>query len=234
MMSLRKLYLVPNLLGMCPPSAVLPARTIAVAKSLRHFACETPKAARAFLKTLEMPVAISELQICEIPATQTVENWLRAGHDVGVVSDAGCPGTADPGALLVTLAHRLGVRVVPLVGPSSILLALMASGLNGQTFRFHGYLPSDAAARIAVLKQLDSLVQKTGETQAFIETPYRNGALLQAIKNACNAQTTLCCARALTTEQERIVSQSLAMWSAQEIADFSIREPALFLIGRAQ
>jgi 16S rRNA (cytidine1402-2'-O)-methyltransferase len=233
-MSLGKLYLVPNLLGVCPPAEVLPARTIAVAKALRHFACETPKAARAFLKTLEMPVAISELQICEIPAAQIVEDWLRLGHDVGVVSDAGCPGTADPGALLVTLAHRIGAQVIPLVGPSSILLALMASGLNGQSFRFHGYLPSDSTARIAALKQLDSIVQKTGETQAFIETPYRNAAVLQAIKNTCSQQISLCCARALTTAQERIVSQPISVWNAREIAEFSMKEPTLFLLGRAQ
>jgi 16S rRNA (cytidine1402-2'-O)-methyltransferase len=233
-MNLGKLYLVPNLLGVCLPEEVLPARTLAIAKSLRRFACETPKAARAFLKTIEMPVAISELQICEIPEVQNVEDWLRLGHDVGVVSDAGCPGTADPGALLVTLAHRIGAPVIPLVGPSSILLALMASGLNGQAFRFLGYLPSDAAARIAVLKQLDSLVQKTGETQAFIETPYRNAALLQAIKTTCSSHTTLCCARALTTSQERIVSQAISAWNDREIANFSVKEPTLFLLGRAQ
>jgi 16S rRNA (cytidine1402-2'-O)-methyltransferase len=233
-MNLGKLYLVPNLLGVSLPEEVLPARTLAIAKSLRHFACETPKAARAFLKTIEMPVAISELQICEIPDVQNVEDWLRLGRDVGVVSDAGCPGTADPGALLVTLAHRIGAPVIPLVGPSSILLALMASGLNGQAFRFLGYLPSDAAARIAALKQLDSLVQKTGETQAFIETPYRNAALLQAIKTTCSPHTTLCCARALTTSQERIVSQPISVWNDHEIDNFSVKEPTLFLLGRAQ
>jgi 16S rRNA (cytidine1402-2'-O)-methyltransferase len=233
-MSLGKLYLVPNLLGVCPPAEVLPARTIAIAKSLRHFACETPKAARAFLKTLEMPVAIAELQICEIPAAQIVEDWLRLGHDVGVVSDAGCPGTADPGALLVTLAHRIGAQVIPLVGPSSILLALMASGLNGQAFRFLGYLPTDTTARATTLRALDQLVHKTGETQAFIETPYRNATMLQSITNVCHPTTTLCCARALTTASELIVSKRIEAWSEADLNAFTVKEPTLFLIGRAQ
>lgn len=233
-MSVGTLYLVPNLLGITPPADVLPARTLAIAKNLTHFAVETPKAARAFLKTLEMPLAIAELQMCEIPAAQIVENWLKSGADVGVISDAGCPGTADPGALLVTLAHRIGARVIPLVGPSSILLALMASGLNGQAFRFHGYLPTDATARAAALKSLDQNVQKTGETHAFIETPYRNAQMLKALKEVCNAATTLCCARALTTAAERIVSKPIAAWSAGDIDAFSSKEPTLFLIGRAQ
>lgn len=233
-MKLGTLYLVPNLLGVCAPNKVLPQHTINVAKNLRHFACETPKVTRAFLKTLDMPIPIAELHMCEIAAIQTVEGWLRAGHDVGVVSDAGCPGTADPGASLATLAHGIGARVAPLVGPSSILLALMAAGLNGQAFRFHGYLPSDASARTASLKQLDALVQKSGETQAFIETPYRNAVILQAIKTTCGAQTSLCCARALTTDHEHIVSKPIAAWSERDIAEFSVKEPTLFLLGRAQ
>src|SRR6185436_19886991 len=148
-----RLYLVPNLLGVVPPADVLPARTIAIARTLRHFVVETAKPARQFLKTLEHPLPMREIAIEEIgerPSAQRLAALLApldAGHDVGVLSDAGCPGVADPGTLLVAAAHRRGIAVTPLVGPSAVLLALMASGLNGQGFAFHGYLPVKAEAR---------------------------------------------------------------------------------------
>jgi 16S rRNA (cytidine1402-2'-O)-methyltransferase len=227
-----KLYLLPNLLGVCPPSDVLPERTITIASGLRHFACETPKAGRAFLKTLNMPVAIADLHICEIPAARIVLDWLQAGFDVGVVSDAGCPGTADPGNTLVSLAHSHGFAVVPLVGPSAILLGLMASGMDGQRFRFHGYLPAEKDAREAKVRELDLHVQRTGETQIFIETPYRNAQMLASICAAGNAKLAFCCALNLTTTEERIISKPIGKWTSTDIAHCSAKAPALFLLGR--
>ena len=147
------LYLVPNLLGRCRPQSVLPERTIAVARGLSHWIVETAKPARAFLKSLDLPRPIAECWIREIGETPDAAHLAallapaREGHDLGLVSDAGCPGVADPGALVVAAAHAAGLAVVPLVGPSSLLLALMASGMNGQRFAFHGYLPADEAGR---------------------------------------------------------------------------------------
>ncbi len=231
-MSAGSLFLVPNLLGLAVPEDVLPAKTLAIAKGLRHFAVETPKAARAFLGMLSLPVPISSLNICEIPAAQKVLDWLVSGLDVGVISDAGCPGTADPGNTLVALAHAHNVRVVPLVGPSAILLGLMASGMDGQHFRFHGYLPVEKLAREATIRDLDATVQRTGETQLFIETPYRNGQILAAICAAGMAKTVLCCAQNLSAANERIISKPVGKWTAAEIAICSGKEPALFLLGK--
>ncbi|HEY3461270.1 MAG TPA: SAM-dependent methyltransferase, partial [Casimicrobiaceae bacterium] len=156
------LYLVPNLLGAVPPANVLPARTIEIARRLTHFAVETPKAARAFLKSLDVEHQIAHLAIVPLPSADGANARdpslaaLLAGRDVGLLSDAGCPGVADPGAWLVRAAHEQGVRVVPLVGPSAILLALMASGMNGQAFCFPGYLPVKPAARPAAWRDLEA------------------------------------------------------------------------------
>src|SRR5215208_2776253 len=148
------LYLVPNLLGVVAPADVLPARTIAIARTLTHWVVETPKPARAFLKTLGHERAIADLAMQSFQA-HTATAWLNEGHDVGVLSDAGCPGLADPGAAIVASAHREDIRVVPLVGPSSILLALMASGMNGQQFAFHGYLPVPVDERAQAIRRLE-------------------------------------------------------------------------------
>jgi len=155
------LFLVPNLLGAVPPAAVLPARTIDIARNLVHWIVETPKPARAFLKSIDVARPVGELSIAALPATpaaaaiEAALMVLRAGHDVGLLSDAGCPGIADPGAVLVAAAHAAGLRVVPLVGPSAVLLALMASGMNGQQFAFHGYLRVKSAARTDALRTLE-------------------------------------------------------------------------------
>src|SRR5512143_2092283 len=181
-----RLYLVPNLLGIVPPENVLPARTIAVARGLAHFVVENAKPARQFLKSLAPATPLQAIAIDEIgtdPTAQQCEALLapaRAGHDMGLVSDAGCPGVADPGAGVVAAAHRLGIAVVPLVGPSSVVLALMASGMNGQGFAFHGYLPVKPDARTAAIRRLEADSQATGRAQLFIETPYRKAALLAA------------------------------------------------------
>lgn len=234
-----RLYLVPNLLGLVPPAQVLPERTIAVARSLEHFVVETPKAARQFVKSLGPTRPLQSIQFATLDIntpTERVPELLApalAGQDTGVLSDAGCPGIADPGALLVAAAHRAGVQVVPLVGPSAILLALMAAGMNGQRFAFHGYLPIAPEARIAALKSLDDAVAQTGVTQVAIETPYRNDALLAAALATCRSETELCVAIDLTLPSEKIVRRTIAQWrKVASVARVDLnRRPAIFLLG---
>ena len=232
------LYLVPNLLGLCAPADVLPARTMQIARQLSHFIVETPKVARAFLKTVSPERVIADIAMvpCE-PAKAAVDQcaaWLKAGIDVGVVSDAGCPGMADPGATFVALAHQHGAKVVPLVGPSSVLLGLMASGMNGQLFTFHGYLPSKAPERDAALKAIDRLVKTTGGTHIFIETPYRNAPMIDAICASVSGSIDLCVVQALSTTQETIVCKQISAWTDADRVRLSQKEPTLFLLGMRQ
>jgi 16S rRNA (cytidine1402-2'-O)-methyltransferase len=231
------LYLVPNLLGVVPPANVLPSRTIDTARGLKHWVVETPKAARAFLKTLAPPHPISTLDLREIgtdPDPVLLATLLAPAHDgddIGLMSDAGCPGVADPGAALVAAAHTAGIRVVPLVGPSAILLALMASGMNGQSFAFQGYLPVKPEARANQLRGLDDAIARTGQTQIFIETPYRNDAMVAAILEHCRPATRFCVAADLTLDTEMVVSQPISLWRRAQPASLAKR-PALFLLGR--
>ena len=229
------LYLVPNLLGAVPPANVLPARTIDVARALTHWVVETPKAARAFIRTLDPPQPVSSLTIHELGTTPSTERIaallapLHIGADVGLLSDAGCPGVADPGAALVAAAHEAGLRVVPLVGPSALLLALMASGMNGQGFAFHGYLPIKSDARAAALKRLESESRAHGQAQLFIETPYRNEAMLGAITKALKPGTQVCVAADLTLPSETVERRSASEWSRHDHAQFAKR-PAMFVL----
>ncbi len=229
------LYLVPNLLGAVPPDDVLPARTLAAARALRDWIVETPKAARAFLGTLALPVPIAQLSITPLDgdaSDATVDALLapaRAGRDVGLLSDAGCPAVADPGARVVAAAHRSGIRVVPLVGPSAILLALMASGMNGQQFAFHGYLPQRAEARDAALRALEAESRTRQRTQAFIETPYRNVALLDAMRTVLAASTRVCVAADLTLPTESVLTLPVSAWRTRDSAVYAKR-PALFVL----
>jgi 16S rRNA (cytidine1402-2'-O)-methyltransferase len=230
-----RLYLVPNLLGVVAPSEVLPERTIAIARGLRHFAVENAKPARQFLATLGMPVALREISIVEIgerPSAAHLDALLApiaAGHDLGVVSDAGCPAIADPGALLVAAAHRRRVAVTPLVGPSAILLALMASGGNGQGFAFHGYLPAKPEARAAAIRRVEAASLATGAAQLFIETPYRNVALLAALVATCRPETTLTVAADLTLATETVDSLPIREWRRRDAAAWAKR-PAMFVL----
>ncbi len=232
------LYLVPNLLGLCDPTDVLPERTLTVARQLSYFIVETPKVARAFLKTVSPERVIADIAMmpCDPakPAIDQCAAWLKAGIDVGVVSDAGCPGMADPGAAFVALAHQIGARVVPLVGPSSVLLGLMASGMNGQLFTFHGYLPSKAPERDAALKTIDRAVKTTGGTHIFIETPYRNAPMIDAIRATVSGNIDLCVAQALSTAQETIVCKPISAWTDADRTKLSQKEPTLFLLGTRQ
>jgi 16S rRNA (cytidine1402-2'-O)-methyltransferase len=210
-----RLYLVPNLLGIVPPERVLPARTITVARGLANFIVENAKPARHFLKTA---------QRCEALLAPA-----RAGHDMGLVSDAGCPGVADPGAGVVAAAHRLGITVVPLVGPSSLLLALMASGMNGQGFTFHGYLPVKADARIEAIRRLESESAGGRHAQLFIETPYRNATLLGALVATLRPETRLCVAADLTLDTETVESRPVRDWRGRDVSRYAKR-PAIFIV----
>jgi len=233
---LGRLYVIPSLLGIVPPAAVLPQRTIDVARGLTHFVVETPKLARQFLKTLVPERPLQSIAMTELnehtPAERVAELLAPAlrGDDLGLLSDAGCPGVADPGALLVAAAHRAGVTVIPLVGPSAVLLALMAAGMNGQAFSFHGYLPAKALPRDAALRALDQAVARTGATQIFIETPYRNDALVGAVLSVCRPTLKFCIAVDLTLATEQVVSRPIAAWRAAPSMDL-VRRPAIFLLG---
>jgi 16S rRNA (cytidine1402-2'-O)-methyltransferase len=192
------LYLIPNALGEGTLVTVIPDPVRARTASLQYFIAENAKSARAFLKlvgtTHPLRQSLQETHISELNVNTPAEQLpalltpLLQGHDVGLLSEAGVPAVADPGADLVRLAHREGITVKPLVGPSSLLLALMASGLNGQSFAFHGYLPTDADARTTRLRQLEQRSRQERQTQMFIETPYRNEAMLQAMAASCAQQ----------------------------------------------
>ncbi len=229
------LYLVPNLLGVVPPADVLPKRTLDVARELTHWVVETPKPARAFLKALDPGRPIAGLDIRALgdaPDAAQLAALLapaRGGAHIGILSDAGCPGVADPGAALVAAAHAAQLRVVPLVGPSALLLALMASGMNGQSFAFHGYLPVAAEARAAALRRLEDESRALHRTQLFIETPYRNAAMLTAIAGTLRPQTWVCVAADLTLASEAVERRTVAAWRKEDANRFA-RRPAIFLL----
>lgn len=229
------LVLVPNLLGGVTPEAVLPAATLARAREITHWVVETPKPARAFLKTIAPDRAVATLSIVPIgadaspAAMQALLAPARDGHDLGLLSDAGCPGVADPGAALVRQAHATAITVFPLVGPSSILLALMASGMNGQRFCFHGYLPADTAGRVTALRRLEAESRAHAQTQLMIETPYRNVALLESMLATLAPATRLCVAADLTLSSETIVCSSVQSWPRRQVPSFAKR-PAIFVL----
>ncbi|MDO8811009.1 MAG: SAM-dependent methyltransferase [Gallionella sp.] len=229
------LYLIPCTLGDTPAEQVLPQHVIDIARKLSHFVVEQPKAARQFLSALKPVQPIQSLHFATLNEHTAPEDLagllapLLAGHDVGIISEAGCPGVADPGADLVSLAYRNGIRVVPLVGPSSILLALMASGLNGQCFAFHGYLPIEEAERNKTIAALETESAKRKQTQLFIETPYRNEKMFRALLAHCRPQTLLCVATDLTLPGESIRTRSIAQWKSQPMPQLNKR-PSLFLL----
>lgn len=229
------LYLIPVTLGDTPISNVLPSYNKEIILGIRHFIVEELRTARRFLKAVEKSIDIDSLTFYEMGKHADVSRFnqylepLRKGQSVGVISEAGCPAVADPGADVVAIAQREGLRVVPLVGPSSILLAVMASGFNGQSFAFHGYLPIDAGARTKRLKQLESRSAAEHQTQLFIETPYRNEKLMADLLATCNPQTRLCIAAGLTTEQEYVRSQSIRDWKKNSLPQIS-KIPTIFAI----
>jgi len=231
------LYLLPTLLG-AGSLDDLPPRTVAVARRVRHLLAENAKSARAFLKTVGHPGPLAELSIVEIghaPRPEQFDDWLAplaAGHDVALVSEAGCPAVADPGAGIVARAHARGHRVVPLVGPSSLLLALMASGLNGQSFRFAGYLPREEGALRSALQALERRSASEGETQLFIETPYRNARALDMLLATCAPTTRLAVATDLTLPDEVLAMRTVGAWRALPNSERPVleRRPTVFAL----
>ncbi len=233
-MAAGTLYLIPTTLGESALAAVIPQDVQQRVRTLEYFVAENPKTARAYLKQVGMARPLQELHIATLDehtaeaAIAGLAAPLRAGHDLGVMSEAGCPGIADPGAKLVLYAQRQGMRVVPLVGPSSILLALMASGLEGQRFTFHGYLPVADAERLKALRDLEKQSRRLKQTQIFIETPYRNGRLVQSILDICAADTLLCIAAEVSLATEDIRTMTVAQW--KKAPPRLERRPSLFLL----
>lgn len=227
------LYLFPSNLSDAPLDDVLPQRNIQLIGQLRYFIVENVRTARRFLKRCNRLIDIDSLTFftlnvntdpSEIPAMLAP---MAEGHSMGIISEAGCPAIADPGALVVEQAHRRGYRVDPLVGPSSIILALMASGFNGQSFTFNGYLPIEADRRTARLKQLYREAQH-GTTQIFIETPYRNNKIIKEIISVLPPSALLCMAYDLTGPKQTVITLPLSKWAKREI-DFD-KTPAIFLL----
>lgn len=223
-----RLYLLPSPLTDDPANEhgtgiatqILPPATLAVAHRLQYFLAENAKSARAFLKAAGHPTPLQSLRIVEIghrPARDAIDAWLaplRGGEDAAIVSEAGCPGVADPGADIVARAHAIGLIVQPLVGPSALLLALMASGLNGQAFRFVGYLPQEPAALAARVRELER-ASRSGETQLWIETPYRNDRMLDTLLATCAPDTRLSIATDLTAAAESVRMRRIGDWKAR-------------------
>ena len=233
-MTRGRLYLIPVPLGETPAAAVLPPPVQACAQRLTHFVAENARSARAFLKSLASDWPLQQIEIHELNAHTPAGRLPQllapalAGSDLGLISEAGCPAVADPGAGLVALAHREGIQVVPLVGPSSILLALMGSGLSGQSFAFHGYLPSETRAREKRLRELEKQSRQEGQTQIFIETPYRNRQMLESLLRACSPDTRLCLATDLTLASEEIGTRRIDQWQGGEAPEIN-RRPTVFL-----
>ena len=247
------LFLVPAPLDFgCTPEVplgeVMPQATLATAARLRHWICENAKTTRAYLKRIDaiVPLAqpLPQLSITALPREVHKHGdhqgeWdarpllapALAGHDMGLVSEAGMPAIADPGASVVRAAHQLGLTVVPLVGPVSLLLALAASGLNGQNFAFVGYLPQNSSERTARLRALDQWVHQSGQTQLFIETPYRNAALFEALLNDLRGSTRLAMCSGLTLPHQQVRCQTVQAWKNQP-APPDKNTPCVFLIGR--
>lgn len=234
-MSLGTLYLIPVTLGDDIISKALPPDVVAITQQLETFVVENEKTARRFLSAIKPLKPVRELTLLTLNEHTTDKELpallapLLEGRDVGLMSEAGCPGVADPGAKLAALAHRKGIRVAPLIGPSSILLSLMASGLDGQRFTFLGYLPSDKAARVQKLREIEQASRKSRETQIFIETPYRNQHLLEDLLATCHAETRLCVACNVSLESEMIVSKRIADWRNAPSPDLH-KKPTVFLL----
>lgn len=234
------LYMIPVGISDAPPEAVLPPENIAIMSGIRHFIVENVRTARRFLRRCDRNIDIGSLTFHELNghtdlnAVSSYLDPLRRGEAVGVMSEAGCPGVADPGALPAAIAQREGLRVIPLAGPSSILMGLMASGFNGQGFTFRGYLPVDDAERQRAIKELEQESRRFDRTQIFIETPYRNAKMLKALAETLAPETMLCTALAVTDpDAEKIISRPAREWK-RELAKghdfFAGKQPCIFLV----
>lgn len=233
-----KLYLLPTLLGEGEPSYVLPVSVAEIVARIDHFIVENEKTARRHIKQL-VPEKSQEVLQLKLLNKHTdpadLPHFLKAclqGEDMGLLSEAGCPGIADPGADIVSMAHRQGIQVVPMVGPSSILLAMMGSGMNGQSFTFNGYLPIDLQARKNELKSLERLSLEKNQAQIFIETPYRNDKMLDTLIQVLHPSTRICVACDLTLATEFILTRTAGEWKKQKPQLH--KRPCIFILQRDQ
>lgn len=229
-----KLYLIPTLLGNDDFQRSLPAYNLSIVESIQIFVVENEKSARKFIKTILPEKKQSELEIHLLDKNTSGEELhelsklFQRNQPIGILSEAGLPAVADPGARLVRLAHQQSIQVVPLVGPSSILLALMASGMNGQQFSFHGYLPIDKVERKKAIQKLEADSRKNRSTMIFMETPYRNNQLLEDLVKICQPNTSVCVAANITMEDEFILTLPIKDWSKKK-TDFH-KKPAIFIL----
>lgn len=228
------LYLLPVTLGETTIESVLPPYNKEIILQIKHFIVEDIRSARRFLKKVDREIDIDTLTFYPLNKRTTPEEIsgylkpLIAGLSMGVISEAGCPAVADPGADVVAIAQRKGLKVVPLVGPSSIILSVMASGFNGQSFAFHGYLPIDPSERIKTIKHLEQRVYAENQTQLFIETPYRNNKMAEDILQNCKPQTKLCIAADITCQGEYIKTKTVKEWQGK-LPDLT-KTPCIFLL----
>lgn len=233
----KKLFLIPNHLGNDTTLQVIPAYVAEAISHIRHFAVEEEKSAQQLLKKLKLDFPFSECRfflLNEHTSSKEIENIFKevGGKDFAIISEAGCPCVADPGAKLVILAHKGGMNVVPLVGPSSIVLALMASGLNGQNFAFNGYLPKEQKERIQKIRELEKHAYAEGQTQIFMEAPYRNQNLFEDLCSTCRLETFLCLAIDLTDPRQYVKTLKIKDWRKEKPSLH--KRPALFLINKSK
>lgn len=229
------LYLIPVTLGDTPIDQVLPSYNRDIILSIRHFIVEEERTARRFLKSVCRDIDIDGLTFYPM-GKHSDEHQFRSylkpiaeGQSVGIISEAGCPAIADPGADVVAIAQKLNIRIIPLVGPSSILLALMSSGFNGQSFAFNGYLPIQPAQRSSLIKRLEARAYAEHQTQIFIETPFRNDRIINDLTSICRPQTLLCIAAGLTTAEEYVRTLPMQQWKKVQLPDLR-KTPSIFLI----
>ncbi len=228
------LYLIPCTLGDTPIDQVLPRYNAEIVRGIRYFIVEEIRTARRFLRRVDREFPIDDCTFYEMGKHADEGQYasylkpIAQGCPVGVISEAGCPAVADPGADIVAIAQRTGIRVIPLVGPNSMIMAVMASGLNGQSFAFHGYLPIDEGERARRLQVLEKRARQEGQTQLFIETPYRNRRFFDTLVRTLSSQTRLCVAAGLTTEDEWIHTHTIGEWRKLSLPDLS-KTPAIFL-----
>jgi 16S rRNA (cytidine1402-2'-O)-methyltransferase len=226
-------YLIPIPITEGGGLDTLSAQVMEITEHLSYYFVENARTARRFLRSMHAGLVLEQLQFAEIDKHTGADigllhKWIKEGHDVGIMSEAGCPGIADPGGELVAIAQKAGARVVPLVGPNSLILALMASGLNGQSFCFNGYLPVKDPLRQKRIKELEAISAKESQTQLFIETPYRNDHLLADMLKHCNPKTRICIAKNITSAESFIRTKTVAEWN-KEIPVLG-KEPTVFLM----
>jgi len=229
-----KIYMVPNHLGNENTAFTIPGEVAKLACGLHYFIVENLRTARRYLRLLDPEMDIDNSTFFVLDKHTGPKEYstflepIKQGHDIGVLSEAGCPGVADPGAEIVKIAHQKNIQVVPLVGPSSILMALMASGMNGQSFAFNGYLPIDKSGRSAAIKQLEAKSSKARQTQLFIEAPYRNNAMAHDLLKHCRPDTLLCIACNISMPDEYVVTRPISAWKGK-LPELH-KKPTMFLI----